>query len=164
MLSNPSLNGSGGRSAATSTSISSKSRTERAYSVRVRRWKGRRPGFGFNAAFLSIADSSVATNALAVSTGGLGLPAGGITPTRNLRIIFSASSGFFSGCARSIWVSDMSPVFSLSLWQPLQYCFTIAFSASNVIAGAVEALVAAEVDVRRGVAEGVEVRRDVAGR
>ena len=57
-------------------------------------------------------------------------------PTRSLRVIFSASSACCSTCAGSKLSSDMPPVFSLSLWQPKQYCLinAVCDSADNVLA------------------------------
>ena len=130
MLSKPLLSVSGGRNEFTSTSMPSRSRTARAYSARFNRWNGRHPGFGFNAAALSIRDSNESTSARTAAASGCRAVGGGIMPARSFRIIFSAVSAFASTFAASKPARTSPPALPRSLWQPEQYCATSLFCAS----------------------------------
>src|SRR5579862_945300 len=146
MLSKPLLIVSGGRNALTSTSRSTRSRTDRSYSARLSRWNGRRPGFGCSGARASIFVSSDVTSVVtAAASGRRRTSGGGIIPSRSLWIIFSATSGFCSGCSASKLASVSPAVFALSLWHPTQYCLTSAFCASALgAAGVVRAVCTCE--------------------
>ena len=106
---------SGGSSADTSTSMPSSPSIAAAYSARLKRWKGRRPGFGRTAATRSIRVSIDEANAVSVASSGRLAPAGGIMPARSLRIIFSASSGCCSIADASNAANDKPPAFPRSL-------------------------------------------------
>ena len=99
-------------------------RSPRAYSARLRRWNGRRPGFGRSAAARSIRVSIDDANAVSVASSGRFAPAGGIMPARSLRIIFSATSGCCSIVGRVERRERKPPALPRSLWHVAQYCLT----------------------------------------
>ena len=120
MLSKLALIVSWGRYLEASSGRSSRSRIAAVYSARFRRWKERRPGFGFAAALSSSWVSSDAATSVSVSSGGRRAPGGGIIPSRSFETIFSASTGFAGASPASKPASDMLPVFIRSLWQTMQ--------------------------------------------
>ena len=119
-LSKPWLMVSGGSSAETSTSTSSRSFTARAYSARLSRWKGRQPGFGLTAANSSSRASRACTRPSSAPSGGRFAPAGGIIPARSLRTIFSAVAGDSWASIALKPASDSPPALARSLWQVAQ--------------------------------------------
>ncbi len=131
MLSNPSLMVSAGSRAVTSISSDTRSLTACAYSARFRRWNGRHPGFGSRAAARSIVVSSAWTNASTRDASGRRAPAGGIMPSRSLRMIFSVMAGVVAAVAASKEASDRPPALPRSLWQATQYCATRAVFESG---------------------------------
>ncbi len=132
MLSNPFASSSAGSSEVASMSSARTSRTAAAYSDRLRRWSGDRPGFGDAAATRSIDVSSDAANASMVASSGRGMPCGGIMRPWSLRTTFSQTSAWSATRARSTasLSSTRPPVFSRALWQLTQYLSTSARSAS----------------------------------
>ncbi len=94
--------------------------TARAYSARLRRWNDRLPGLGaFTAAASRCASKAAAMSAMPAPSGRFA-PAGGIMPTRILRIIFSASTTSSPSFAASKAASDRPPALPRSLWQVAQ--------------------------------------------
>ena len=158
-LSKPLTMVSAGSSAVTSTSRLNSSLTARAYSARFSRWKVRPPGCGERVAAASICCSNATAMSMSPVPSGRLDPAGGIMPTRSLRMIFSARPGSAVSRDASNDASDSPPALPRSLWQVAQYCFTVAVYAPASNAGAAGAGVAAAVRTGRGVA-GV----DAAGR
>ena len=112
---------SGGNNDSTFTSSPSRSLTALAYSVRFRRCRTGRPGFGSAAAARSISRSSPSTNTASVASSGRGRRAGGISPARSFRITFSRVATCALGCAGSTSASERSPCRSRSLWHVTQY-------------------------------------------
>ena len=121
MLSKPLLSSSAGSSSVTSTSRSSRSRIAFPYSVRFRRCKAARPGFGFVAAARSIDVSRNDTNDSTSACGGRGRPCGGIIPPRSFRMTFSQVSAPSGIWARSILSSIRPAVLACWLWHITQY-------------------------------------------
>ena len=109
-MSKPWLMESGGSSPLTSMSSASRSFTARAYSTRLSRWNGRRPGLGVTGAAVSMRVSSAAASASSVCSSGRRAPGGGIMPARSLRIIFSADVGVLGrGGQRRTTASERPP-------------------------------------------------------
>ena len=94
MLSKLALIVSGGRNVLGSISMPSRSLIAMTYSARLSLWKVRLPGFGLRAACSSMLVSSAIARACLVAASGCCASFGGIMPTRNFRIIFSAISAF----------------------------------------------------------------------
>src|SRR5215204_3949800 len=136
MLSKLALLVSSGSHLLASTSRVSRSRTDRSYSARLRRWKDRVPGSGFVAAARSTRRSRVSARATRVSPPGRLRPGGGIIPARSFAIIFSAVSGVEAAAATSKLARTRLPDFCRSLWQVLQVALTTAVRASLETAGA----------------------------
>ena len=128
MLSNPSLEPSAGSSGVTSTSRSSKSRMAFVYSVRFRRCSAGVSRLALGSATASRRPSIDAANASSRSREGRGDPLGGIIPVFTLRTAFSQRSRSAAIFVRS-GSSTSPPLFTRSLWQVMQYCFTSAASS-----------------------------------
>ena len=120
MLSNPRLELSAGSSVDASTSSESRSRIALAYSARFMRCSGTRPGPGDAAAARSMAVSIALANASSVARAGLGIPAGGISPARTLRMTFSQISASASTRSSETVSSARPPVCVRELWQVMQ--------------------------------------------
>ena len=79
---------------------------------------------------LSSESSSHATSESTALPSGCFAPGGGMTRPRSLRTAFSKSSGSLAMLAAVMPSKLTPPVLALSLWQPEQYCLTVASCAS----------------------------------
>src|SRR5438445_8984016 len=121
MLSKPYPESSGGSMDRTSMSIPSRSLIAFAYSTRLRRWMGGRPGSGWAAAARSSAVARFEIRSWYEALSGRGRPASGIAADRSFRTTFS-HTGAAAPTSRMSSPSRARPaVFSLWLWHVAQY-------------------------------------------
>ena len=122
LLSKPNPARSLGRSASPSISSASRSWTALTYSVRFRRREATQPALAApDAADASSEVSSRVTKSSTSAASGLGLPSGGISPSRSFRITFSSTSALAPTSPTSICSRVSPPVMRRSLWQLTQY-------------------------------------------
>ena len=114
---------------------------EREYSARFRRWKVRRPGFGFASHAASSRDSRTAASVRRLSGVGRRTPTGGIIPARSFRTIRSAITALSEAEVTSKVSSDMPPLTRRGLWQ------RIHVPATTLCATSTESVSTAEADV-----------------